>query len=158
MRRCRLASQLACRQLVGAAVLLAAASILVMPLTAAAQTQDNGTISFLVLDPNGAPLPSVTVTLSGPQGSWTAFTTLDGTARFQGLVPAAYDATVAVSGFATLVRTDLRSTAGQTTTVRATMQISAVEEIVTVIGESPLIDVTAINLGATVSDQIVQTW
>jgi len=137
---------------------LAAALLLVASLTptdAMAQRLDVGTIVVRAIDPSGGMLPGVAVALTGPQAAQTAVTTADGTARFRGLIPGAYDLTLALDGFATLIRREIRSSAGQTTTVRAPMELSAVEETVTVVGQSPLIDVTQVQVGATVSEQLL---
>ena len=135
-------------------LILAAFSVVSIPLAATAQTQDVGNMTFLVLDPTGAAIPDVDVMLAGPQVEQSAVTGSDGTARFIGLVPASYDATIAFPGFATLIRRGLVSSAGKTTSVRATLQIS-VEEFITVIGESPLLDVTTVNMSTTVTEELL---
>ena len=61
-----------------------------------------------ISDEDGAPLPGVQVVATGPVGSQTQFTGVDGTARFPGLYPGTgYTATFTLDGFKTVIREGL---------------------------------------------------
>ena len=141
--------------LVAASPVVVASAIALVPQSVEAQGQDTGAIIMVAADAQGEPLPGVAVAMAGAQGVRTAFTGVDGVVRFRGLVPGTYTATLTLRGWTTLVHEQLRCSATQTTTVRATMALSPIEETVTIIGESPLIDVRAVDLGATISADLL---
>ncbi len=66
---------------------------------AGAQTQ-TGTVEGKVVDQQGAVLPGVNVTLTGPRGSQTAVTDAQGMFRFVGVAPATYSLKAELTGFA----------------------------------------------------------
>ena len=72
---------------------------LVVPAVAFAQT--TGTIEGPITDQSGAPLPGVTVELTGPklQGTPATVTAADGRYRFLNLVPGDYTVTATLDGF-----------------------------------------------------------
>lgn len=69
-------------------VLLSA--ILIFPAALLGEGTQTGTIAGIVLDPSGAPLPGVSVALSGPQGERIALTDANGRCRFPALSPGRY--------------------------------------------------------------------
>ena len=103
-----------------------------------------GDIVGTVSDNTGAVLPGVTVTLEGEfaAGTFTATTTGRGFYRFNRLHPGSYDLTFSMDGFAPLKRTGLRVTLGATTQENVNLSVGSVEEQVTVIAESILVDAT----------------
>src|SRR5687768_16045256 len=104
-----------------------------------------GAINGKVVDSSDAVLPGVTVTISAPtmQGSQTAVTNEEGNYRFPGIPPGTYRVTYELPGFATVVREGIRVTLGFTATLNVSMQVSSLQETVTVTGDSPVVDVTA---------------
>ena len=104
-----------------------------------------GTINGKVVDPSDAVLPGVTVTISAPQmqGEQTAVTNADGNYRFPGIPPGTYRVTYELPGFAQVVREGIRVTLGFTATLNVTMQVSGLQETVTVTGDSPVVDVSS---------------
>jgi hypothetical protein len=118
-----------------ALVLIAGAS----PVLGQVQTGD---ITGKVTDNTGAILPGVTVTLTGatliqPQ---TAMTSETGTYNFPRLPIGSYSVRFELPGFKTVVREDIRLTLGFTAQVDQQLEISTVQETVTVSGESPVVD------------------
>ena len=80
----------------------AVAVMLCLTFAALAQTQTTGTVEGTVTDPNGAVVPGVTVTLSGPNliRPQTATSDADGYYRFASVPPGRYSIDVAsVKGF-----------------------------------------------------------
>jgi hypothetical protein len=120
---------------------------LLLPTPVLAQTvgATTGTINGRVVDASDAVLPGVTVTISAPQmqGTQTAVTNEEGNYRFPGIPPGVYRVQYELPGFGTVVREGIRVTLGFTATLNITMQVSSLQETVTVTGESPVVDVTS---------------
>lgn len=108
-----------------------------------AQGRQTGTIYGLVVDEEGNPLPGATVTLTGTglMGQRTYITSEAGRFRFPALSPGEYQIRVEMPGFKTIVRKGLIVRVGQTTEVKIEMPMSAIEEEVEVVAESPVVDV-----------------
>jgi Carboxypeptidase regulatory-like domain len=114
--------------------------LLVLPAAAAAQT---GSIAGLVKDATGAVLPGVTVEASSPAliERLRAATTDDkGQYKIVDLRPGVYTVTFTLAGFNVIKREGIELTTGFTAPVNAEMKVGAIEETVTVTGESPVVD------------------
>jgi hypothetical protein len=107
-----------------------------------------GAINGRVVDNTGAVLPGVTVTISSPamMGVRTATTNEDGQYRFPAIPPGDYVITYELPGFATIKREGIRVGLGFTATVNVEMSVAALEESVTVTGESPVVDTSATQI------------
>jgi len=120
---------------------------LALPGAAFAQTvgATTGAINGKVMDSSGGVLPGVTVTIAAPQmqGNQTAITNEEGSYRFPGIPPGTYRVSYELPGFATVVREGIRVTLGFTATLNVTLQVSGLQETVTVTGESPVVDVSS---------------
>ncbi len=117
-----------------------------------AQGKLTGTISGTILDNEGNSLPGCTVTVTGValQGKMTFVTTEAGAFRFPALPPGTgYTLTLEMPGFKTVLRKGLNVSIGKDTNVVINMEVTTIEEEVTVIGVSPTVDVktskTAVN-------------
>ena len=107
--------------------------------SASAQLQ-SGNISGTVRDEQGAVLPGAVVTLEGT-GPVITFTTLtDGQYRFLNLPPGSYKLTVTLNGFSKVIREQVVVQVGQNVDIPVAMKVAAVEESVTVSGQSPVVD------------------
>jgi hypothetical protein len=104
--------------------------------------QQPGEIFGKVTDNSGAVVPGVTVTLSGPVllQPQVAVTSASGSYRFPGLAVSTYALKFEIPGFATLVRDKVRIEIGANVQINAALQISSVQETVTVSGETPVVD------------------
>jgi hypothetical protein len=102
-----------------------------------------GTIAGRVTDQTGAVLPGVTVTLTGPKllQPQVSISSETGAFRFADLPVGTYIVTCELSGFQTVVREDLILNAGATVTVNIQLGLAQVAEVVTVSGETPVVDV-----------------
>ena len=144
---------------------LALVLALVLSMTAAgstawAQGAASSTIHGTVADESGATLPGVTVTLSSPQLQAKARATVteaDGTYRFTELPAGTYRLTFELSGFRSFVRQELRITIGFTARVDASMGVGAIEESVTVSGQSPVVDLTTTSTRSTFTTEVLET-
>jgi hypothetical protein len=121
--------------------MLAAATVLTLSGVAAAQ-QQTGNIVGKVSDNTGAVMPGVTVTVSGPAllQPRTIVTSETGTYRAPDLPIGTYQVKFELPGFSTIVMQDIRLTIGFTAELNATLEVSALEETITVSGESPIVD------------------
>jgi hypothetical protein len=120
----------------------AIAVIVLLAVTAApalAQVQ-GGNITGTIKDEQGAVLPGVEVTLTGPAETQTFTTGADGQFRFLNLGPGTYKLTASLSNFARLVRDEIALVVGQSVTLPITMRVASVQEAVEVSGASPIID------------------
>jgi len=122
------------------------AILLVIGLTSilSAQGALTGALTGKVVDNEGNALPGVTVTVEGPAllGKVAYVTTEAGTFRFPALPPGSgYQLTLELPGFNTIVRKGLIVSVGKATAVTVTMAMATLEEEITVVGESPTVDV-----------------
>jgi hypothetical protein len=124
------------------ATLIAACSLalLLLPTIAAAQSAITG----LVKDSSGAVLPGVAVEASSPaliERSRTVVTDTQGRYAIVDLRPGLYKVTFTIQGFSTFVADAVDLPSNFTATVNADLRLGAVEESVTVAGQSPVVDV-----------------
>src|SRR5436190_10238292 len=123
-------------------VALAFALQFVVAASALAQTQ--GSLRGYVKDEQGGSLPGVAVTAKSPaiiQPS-TTVTEADGAYRLVNLPHGTYTVTAELTGFATFRRTDVLLRAGANFQVDIVMKIGALQETITVAGESPMLEVS----------------
>jgi hypothetical protein len=121
------------------ALLVVFASLL---LPAAANAQ--AVITGVVRDASGAVLPGVTVDATSPvliEKVRSVITNATGQYRIVDLRPGAYSVVFALPGFTTVKREGIELSGNFTATVNAELRIGALEETITVTGESPIVDV-----------------
>jgi hypothetical protein len=133
----------------GRLVAVAALLLLVGGGAAFAQLQ-TGNLFGKVVDEQGAALPGVTVTLTGQSAPQVQVTDATGVFRFPGLSPASYQLKAELEGFSTIEYPNVVINIGRNTQIEVTLS-AAVEDVITVLGETPLLDERRISTGATVS-------
>jgi hypothetical protein len=120
--------------------------------------QEQGGIKGTVTDPEGNPLPGVTVTLTGSKTApRSAVTSAMGNFRFLNL-PVASDYTVKLElqGFKTVLREKQVITYGRDVTYDIKMEPATIAEEITVVGQTPVIDTKRTQVGVNVtSDEIM---
>lgn len=136
-------------------VVLALILMLIAGGTAFAQIMPEGKITGKVVDDQGNPLPGVTVEATSPKlvGKAATVTDATGTFRLMALPSGTYEITFSLPGFKTLVRKDIVLQLSQTLVLNVTMEPAAIEEQVTVVGQSPLIDVKSTVKGQTMTKE-----
>ncbi len=136
--------------------LIVAVLALFMAGTAFAQLVPTSKMEGKVVDSTGAPLPGVSVEATSPRlvGKATAVTDGDGTYRLFSLPSGIYEIVFSLQGFKTLIRKDIVVQLSQTLTLNVTLEQAALEEQVTVIGQSPLIDVKSTVKGQTMTKEV----
>lgn len=102
-----------------------------------------GAIIGRAVDQSGGVLPGVTVTIEGDVllQTQSAVTSETGAYRFADLPIGRYSVQFELSGFTTLVISDVVVSAGSTVTVNGNLALAEVTEVVTVTSESPVVDV-----------------
>jgi hypothetical protein len=106
--------------------------------------QVGSNIAGVVKDTTGAVLPGVTVEASSPaliERVRTVVTDGQGQYKIIDLVPGSYTVTFTLTGFNTVRREGIDLTASFTATVNAELRVGALEETITVSGETPTVDV-----------------
>lgn len=124
------------------------------PATAFAQSALTG----LVKDASGAVLPGVTVEAASDvliERARTAVTDGQGLYRIVDLRPGVYTVTFTLPGFNSFRRQGLELPADFTMTVNADMRVGAIEETVTVSGESPTVDVQSTSRVQVLSREVL---
>jgi hypothetical protein len=124
--------------------------------TGLAQTNPEGKIVGKVTDEQGSPLPGVTVQATSPKlvGKSVAVTDQDGVFRLMALPSGIYEISFALQGFKSLVRREIVLQLNQTIVVNVSLLQAAIEEQVTVTGQSPLIDVKSTVKGQTMTKEV----
>jgi Carboxypeptidase regulatory-like domain/TonB-dependent Receptor Plug Domain len=135
------------------------AVLLIFEITSVFAQQQTGEIFGRVTDKSGAVLPGVTVNVQGPAliQSRVAVTSETGTYRVPELPIGTYNVSFELPGFRTMVLQDIRLTIGFRAQVNGTLELSSVQETVTVTGESPLIDTRETGVSTTFDLQTMQT-
>lgn len=127
------------------------ALVLAAPLGAAAQ-QGTAEIRGRVADAQGAVLPGVTVTVRNQATGMFRETTVneDGSYFVSGVVPGPYEVTAALTGFKT-VKQAVQLEVGKTASLDLTLDVGAIEEVVNVSAEAPVVDVTSKEIGGNIT-------
>src|SRR5438034_5530949 len=128
--------------------------------TAFAQSVSSGTIEGTVKDESSSVLPGVTVTETSPQlqvGQLVQVSDAAGNYKFVDLPAGTYRLKAELTGFSTSIREDLRLTVGFNARVDLTLKLGAMEESVTVSGQSPVVDVTSTAASVAFTKEILDT-
>ncbi len=136
-------------------VIAGACLLLLMPISAAAQTSG---ISGTVSDTSGAVLPGVSVEVASPaliERVRIATTVNSGRYTITTLRPGLYSITFALPGFSTVLQENIELTSDFTATINANLRVGAVEETITVSAESPLVDVQSITTRTVMTREVM---
>ncbi len=124
-----------------------------------AQSRDTGAITGKVTDDQNNALPGVTVTLTSPalMGARSRVTDANGDYRFPALPPGNYTMRTELQGFRAAVRENIRVNTTVTLTIDLEMRPTAVAEEVTVVAQSPTVDVKSTETASvTLSNEILR--
>lgn len=133
---------------------LVLAVLLLSPSLVLAQASVAGTVR----DASGAVLPGVTVDVSSPvliEKVRSAVTDNAGQYRITELPPGIYSVTFALTGFSTVQRPDVQVSGVGVITVNADMRVGALQETITVTGETPIVDVQSARRGQVLTDDVI---
>ena len=131
------------------ASLVVTGSILLVPWVAHAQ---DASLSGVVTDSTDAVLPGATVTATHVETGTTfvAVSEANGSYRIPTLRVGVYKITAELSGFATATRDNVQVLVGQNVVMNVKMNVSSVQESVTVSGQSPLVDTAGSQTGGNI--------
>ena len=133
---------------------LAFACVAFLPVAAFAQASITG----VVRDGSGAVLPGVTVEAASPaliEKGRTVVTDGTGQYRIVDLRPGTYSVQFTLTGFSTVKREGIELEGAFAATVNADLRVGALEETITVTGESPIVDVQNTRHQQILDNQIV---
>jgi hypothetical protein len=125
-----------------------------------AYVQAQSSIAGVVKDSSGGVLPGVTVEAASPvliEKVRSVITDSNGQYRIVDLFPGTYTVTFTLSGFNTVRREAVALPAEFVATVNAEMPVGALQETITVTGETPVVDVQSARRQRTLDSELVQS-
>ena len=135
----------------------AGALVMLFALPAAALAQ--AAITGVVRDTSGAVLPAVTVEAASPvliERTRSVVSDATGQYRIVDLRPGTYSVTFTLPGFNTVKREGIALSGDFVATVSTELRIGALEETVTVTGESPTVDVQSTRVQNIIDREVLQ--
>src|SRR6187200_2658496 len=135
-------------------LLLVATAVLLLPAGAYAQ----GAITGVVKDASGGVLPGVTVEAASPvliEKVRSVVSDDSGQYRIVDLRPGTYTVTFSLPGFSSVKREGIELSGSFVATVNGDLKVGALEETITVTGETPIVDVQSAKTQQTVSKDII---
>lgn len=138
------------------AILFLVGCLLFVPTVVHAQA----TLAGVVRDNTGAVLPGVTVEASSPaliEKTRTAVTDGTGQYRITELPPGVYTLVFTLSGFSVVRREGVEVRGSGVVPVNAELRVGALEETITVTGESPLVDTQTTRREVVINQDILST-
>ena len=133
---------------------LVVGGLMVFACSAFAQ-QGQSSIQGKVVDASGAALPGATILITH-EGSGVfrnVVSNADGSYFATGLVPGPYKVEAELSGFTKFIRQGLLLQVGSSLALEIKMEIGALEQNITVTGQSPIIDVTNTQVATNIDQQ-----
>ena len=133
---------------------LSACVTILISLPASAQS-----LAGSVRDTSGAVLPGVTVEAASPaliEKIRTAVSDGNGQYQIANLPPGGYRITFSLAGFATVVREGVNLTGSGVTTINSELRVGALEESITVTGETPVVDVQSARQTTVINGDVVR--
>lgn len=117
-----------------------------------------GEIHGRVTDASGAVLPGVAITVEGPAliQPEVSVSTETGAYSFPRLPVGAYSIRFELTGFRQVLQRDIRIQSGFSAQINARLELSTVQETVTVSAASPIVDTKQTTTGATFTTEVLQ--
>jgi hypothetical protein len=111
-----------------------------------------------VLDQSGAVLPGATVTVTEESTGLVRTTVSSETGRFvlTAVPPGRYAVRAELAGFQTQTRTGVGILVGQALTLNFSLPIGTLQDVITVTGEPPLVEVTQTAIGTSMSQRDIE--
>jgi hypothetical protein len=135
-------------------VFVAVITLVLVPASVWAQAALTG----VVKDASGAVLPGVTVEAASPvliEKVRSAVSDATGQYRIVDLRPGTYAVTFSLTGFSTVKREGIELSGTFVATVNADLKVGALQETITVTGETPIVDVQSAKAQTTISNQVI---
>src|SRR5262245_15031212 len=134
------------------------ATVLVVLLLVPAAALAQAAITGVIRDTSGEVLPGVTDETASPVLNETVRSgprDASGQYRIVNLLPGTYSVTFSLTGFSTVKRDGIELTGTFVATVNGDLKVGALEETITVTGETPIVDVQSAKVQQTVSKEIL---
>lgn len=137
---------------------IATAALAVLFVPGMVSAQSSSEIFGRVTDSSGGVVPGVTVTLSGPSliTPQSTVSLESGAYRFPSIPIGLYTVTFELPGFKRFVRENVRVETGFIAEINARMEVSTVEETVTVSAASPVVDTRSTTTGQTFNRDMLE--
>jgi hypothetical protein len=133
-----------------------AAAVVLFPVLSHAQS-----LAGTVRDASGGVLPGVTVEAASPvliEKVRTATTDNTGQYRIENLPPGTYTVTFTLQGFTTVKRPDVALSGSGVVTINSDLQVGGIQDLITVTGESPVVDTqTSTRRQMVLSNDVIQS-
>ena len=128
-----------------------------LPAHARAQVT-TATLSGVVTDQSSATVPGATVSARNVDTDVSRMTTTDpqGRYRLPGLEPGTYEVTVELQGFQKVKRGDVQLSVGQSAGLDLVLSVGKLEDVITVTGETSVIDTTRSAVSAVVDSKQIR--
>jgi hypothetical protein len=123
-----------------------------------AQTIPTGKLTGTVMDAEKAPIPGVGVTISSPAlilPQMSTVTNEHGLYKFFNLPTGNYKVTFELQGFKTVIHEGIVISATHTTTLDVGLEQGAIENTLTVVGKSPVVDLEKTQTGTTFTKDLI---
>jgi len=133
-------------------------AVLLVTLLLPAAVYAQAAITGVVKDASGAVLPGVTVEAASPvliEKVRSVVSDGSGQYRIVDLRPGTYSLTFTLPGFSTVKREGIELSGSFVATVNGDLKVGALEETITVTGETPIVDVQSAKVQTTVSKDII---
>src|ERR1700730_3345935 len=133
--------------------------LVLLLLPTAAYAQFAGAITGVAKDASGGVLPGGTVEAASPaliEKVRSVVTDATGQYRIVDLRPGTYSVTFTLPGFSTVKREGIELTGSFVATVNGDLKVGALEETITVTGETPIVDVQSVKVQQTVNNDIIR--
>ena len=117
-----------------------------------------GQLNGTVTDSDNSPLPGVNVTISSPSLMLPQLATVtneNGLYRFFSLPAGTYKVTFELAGFRGVVREGIILSGSRTVTVDISLEQGGIEESITVVGQSPTVDLKMTQTGTTFTKDMI---
>ncbi len=128
--------------------------------TAWAQTQaTSGNLQGVVSDPDGNPLPGVSITVTGQETGRvrTTVTSATGNYRVPLLPTGVYTVKAELTGFQPVERTDIRVRLGGAQEVGIQMSLASIQEVLIVTGQAPVIETSKTQVSTSIDEAAIDS-
>lgn len=135
--------------------LLGAGLIVVSAAGAALAQQNFSELRGRITDAQGGVLPGVAIVARHQESGIyrESVSSADGSFFMTGMTPGVYEVTAELGGFRRFQRRDIRLEVGRTASLALVLEIGALEQSVTVTGESPIVDLSSKEIGGHVESR-----
>lgn len=131
----------------------------ILLITSVTYSAEKGTLKVIVIDDEGSVLPGVSMTLSSPvmMGSKTLITSVVGEVFFVNLTPGDYELKSNLPGFQRKTSEQIEISLGRQTFLQVVLSPTVVEEEITVVAVSPLVDTTKSVVAEHITHETVES-